>query len=222
MFSNVNPKPIRDIEWGWVRRYTTSAGWVVKDPLGFIRMPNLDDYFDWGQFEVREPMKTEVDWRPDEGLTLGTRNLKSVFTTAARFLGYETLLLEMPDLSEIANGFIEWNEKLLNLWGGKMDYFMIGDDYASSSGLMMSPMLWREWIGPHIEELIDLAKGYDLQVIFHSDGDFHELLPDLCGMGVDVINYERVGKMAQFETGDFWQGVEFWENDIPLKNERTV
>ena len=191
-FANVLPRQLTSIPWGWENKTISGGEWqqatFVSKPLGRIEMPNLVAHFDWMSFVVE-----------GRGVPLGTRNMKSIFTTAARFLGYEELLTKQPDLSEITHHFLVWNKKLLEAWSGHLLYFMLGDDIAGNNGLFVDPKRWRKWIYGEQARLLALAKQYGLETIYHSDGDISAILPDLLASPlVDVINYEPVGGMEAF------------------------
>lgn len=187
-FANVKPVQIAQIPWGWTNETTSDGLIFVKEHPGEIRMPALTDYFDWTRFEIRTPLGES------NAFDLGTVNMKSIFTTAARFLGYEYLLTEQPNLEPITWEFFLWNERLLETLPS-IRYFVIGDDVASRKGLMVSPDTWRVWIRPNLYSLIDLGRRHGCQVIYHSDGDISEILPDLKDMGVFAVDGELVGHM---------------------------
>jgi len=203
-FANIKPTQTEPIPWGWTNETTADGLVFVKEHPGRIEMPRLKNYFDWNRYEVVCP--------PERGtFDLGTTNMKSTFTTAARFLGYETLLTEQPDLGPIAYQFYDWNQRLLERIQG-IKYFIIGDDIAHKGGLMMSPDLWRRWIRPYLKMLIELAKGYGCQVVYHSDGDIAEIINDLADLGVFAIDGERVGRMVDADLP-----VQFYENTDPFR-----
>lgn len=188
--ANVLPVQHTRIPWGWKNATIDSQlcgkETYVIEPKGDLEMPDLCSYFDWSNFIV-------------EGLPsiapLGTRNYKSIFTTAVRLLGFERLLIELPDLTGVADKFLEWNEELLCCWHGHLGYFFIGDDFAGNNGLFMDPDVWRSWLGPYYRKMIDLGHEGRCDVIFHSDGDIYDILPDLSKMGVEYVSYEAVGRM---------------------------
>lgn len=219
MFCNVIPQQLRPIPWGWVNR-VTEHGTFVATPTGEIRMPRLVEHFDWSDFHVQT---VPPAWK-QSARGLGTRNFKSIFTTAARFLGYERLLLEEPDLAPIADEFVRWNRRLLESWPASgiapLRYFMIGDDFAYNHGLLMHPDWWREWIKPQLAKLFALGHEHECVVIFHSDGDIWEVLDDLVELGAAVLNGELVGQMRRLLDPPFcadgrvqYRGVPFWENE---------
>lgn len=129
MFINIRPRIFSEIPWGWKNK-DTDQGPVVVESLGEIRMPKLKFHFDWKHFEAYFP---EPEWcifgQPNR---MGTRDMKSVFFTGVRFLGWEKMWLKLHygdlNLKPITDEYLAWNEKLLKVTNGALSYFMIGDD----------------------------------------------------------------------------------------------
>jgi uroporphyrinogen decarboxylase len=65
-----------------------------------------------------------------------------------------------------------------------------GDDYASNTGMFMSPAMFHTFIQPCIERQVNVIKEYDpgLKIMFHSDGAIAGLIPDLIALAIDVIH----------------------------------
>ncbi|MBE3088586.1 MAG: hypothetical protein IMZ71_05690 [Chloroflexi bacterium] len=201
LFANVIPKQKIPIPWGWKNRKTPSGLFVVTNP-GAIRMPQLCKYFDWSEFVVEDMAK---------GRPFGTRNMKSVFTTATRFMGWEELLIQRPPLDEITRGFLEWNARLCEAWDGRLEWFMLGDDIAYNRGLLIRPDWWREWVKPEYVKLVEFARRRAMKVVFHSDGDLFDVLDDFAEMGVDALNYQPIGRMRGL--GGEWEGMALIRNE---------
>ena len=77
LFANVIPVQRLPIPWGW-KNVKTDAGVFAANPPGAIKMPDLCRHFNWSEYIVEGMSK---------GLPLGTRDMKSVFITATRFMG---------------------------------------------------------------------------------------------------------------------------------------
>jgi uroporphyrinogen decarboxylase len=71
-----------------------------------------------------------------------------------------------------------------------VDVLRIGDDIATQESLLISPRLYRERIKPHHASVIAAARAVNprIQVLYHSDGNLTDLLPDLIEIGVTAIN----------------------------------
>lgn len=72
-----------------------------------------------------------------------------------------------------------------------------GDDLGIQTGLPMSPDMWRKWLKPYYKEIFRLVKNPGDLVFLHSDGDIHEIIPDLIECGVDILNIQG-GKYEMF------------------------
>jgi uroporphyrinogen decarboxylase len=87
---------------------------------------------------------------------------------------------------------IEGLLKLALQAGGK--YFdmveLPGDDYAGNTNTLMSPAMFRKFIKPCIQRLVNVIKGHNphTKVMLHSDGAITKLLPDMISIGIDVIH----------------------------------
>ena len=185
LFANVIPVQRMRIPWGWENK-RTPHGFFSVNPPGKIAMPDLTKYFYWDQYIV-EDMGFAADF--------GTRNMKSIFITASRFLGWEELLISEPDLSPITDGYLAWNSRLAAAWDGRLKWFMLGDDVAYNRGLLIRPDWFRQWIIPQHKRLVDAAHGWGMKVILHSDGDLWDVLDDYANLGVDALCYQPVNRM---------------------------
>ena len=121
------------------------------------------------------------------------------FQTACDLRGTETFLMDMALEPEFAKTLLEKvtsiMESLLALAmqaGGK--YFNMielpGDDYAGNTNMIISPVMFRKFIKPCIERLVNVVKEHnpDVKVMLHSDGAIINLLPDIIDLGIDVVH----------------------------------
>ena len=77
---------------------------------------------------------------------------------------------------------------------------------------MLSPDLIRTFVLPGARQLVDQAKSYGFKVMHHSCGAVREIIPDLIGIGVDVIHPIQalaVGMEPQALKRDFGSRVSF-------------
>ena len=70
----------------------------------------------------------------------------------------------------------------------EIDGVLLGSDWGSQRGLLMSPEVWDDMIRPGEQKDYDLIHGYGKDVWVHSCGDVHVLIPRLIEMGLDVLN----------------------------------
>jgi uroporphyrinogen decarboxylase len=108
-----------------------------------------------------------------------------------RFL--ENMLLE-PEFAQALLWKIEGLCKtlmghFLDEAGDSLDMVKIGDDLGAQENLMISPSTYREMLKPVHADLIAFIKSRTkAKILFHSDGDIFDLVPDLVEIGVDVLN----------------------------------
>jgi uroporphyrinogen decarboxylase len=69
-----------------------------------------------------------------------------------------------------------------------LDGILLGSDWGSQRGLLMSPNLWREMIAQGELAEYRIIKAGHKNLWIHSCGDIVSILPDLVEMGVEVIN----------------------------------
>jgi len=121
------------------------------------------------------------------------------FQTACDLRGTENFLMDLTLRPEFAQALLDKVtsaiDGLLHLAlqaGGKW-FDMVelpGDDYAGNTSTIISPAMFRSFIAPCLARLINTIKEYNPHtcVMLHSDGAITKLLPDIVGLGVDVIH----------------------------------
>lgn len=68
------------------------------------------------------------------------------------------------------------------------EIIVLGDDYAGNQGPMMSPAMFRHFILPRLERMVDLIHEEGALCIKHSDGNLYSLLDMIVSAGPDGIN----------------------------------
>ncbi|HOD93401.1 MAG TPA: uroporphyrinogen decarboxylase family protein [Clostridia bacterium] len=134
--------------------------------------------------------------------------------------GIENFLADMACEKEFSmnllNTIIRKNMVMLEnlITNEYIDGVLLGSDWGSQKSLLMSPVLWREMIKPGEKKEYDLIHTYKKDVWVHSCGNVRQILPDLCDMGVDVLNPIQPECMDIYEIkesfGDklaFWGGI---------------
>ena len=91
-------------------------------------------------------------------------------------------------LERITDILVEVTRRLLDTAGDDIDMVYFYDDIGSNLSLLISKKMWRTFIRPCHQKLIDVAKQRSKQVMYHTDGAVRPLIPDLIEMGVDVLN----------------------------------
>ncbi|GAI15838.1 unnamed protein product, partial [marine sediment metagenome] len=120
----------------------------------------------------------------------------SVFKLAMYLRGMDKFLMDLvlnPKLVEALVGkllefHLEHNRRIFEAAAKEIDIFMLGDDFGSENGLLISLPMFRRFFKPALRCLIDSAKKFNLKTMLHSCGAVREIIPDLIGMGLDILN----------------------------------
>jgi len=96
----------------------------------------------------------------------------------------------------------------------EIDGVLLGSDWGSQTGLLMSPETWDDLIRPGEEKEYKLIHSYGKDVWVHSCGCIDVLIPRLIEMGVDVLNpvqpecMDIAGLKAEYgHMLTFWGGI---------------
>lgn len=160
--------------------------------------PARVDDFDWpdpSKYIDPEECRRVVSQAPQDYAVLGAL-WSAHFQDACAAFGMETALVKMvtePEMFDAVIGritdfYLRANEIFYEATQGKLDAVLIGNDFGSQTGLMLSADLIRQHVWPGTKKLIEQAKEYGLTVIHHACGAIHEIIPDLIALGVDVIH----------------------------------
>jgi uroporphyrinogen decarboxylase len=102
-------------------------------------------------------------------------------------------LIENPDLvhyclSKLFDFCYENTSRIYDQLPGKIDLSYVAEDFGSQENLLVSRRLIMEFFLPQMKRMIDLIHQNDAFVIFHSDGAIREIIPDMIGIGIDILN----------------------------------
>ena len=96
----------------------------------------------------------------------------------------------------------------------EIDGVLLGSDWGSQHGLLMSPDMWRECIAPGELREYKLIHEAGKDVWLHSCGNIEAILDDLVEMGLDVLNPVQPECMDIYKLKDqygarlsFWGGI---------------
>ena len=161
-----------------------------------------------GPIETMEDLKNYLPPDPDVSHRLGNlqelvRGFKGektiIFHHRAAFMwsaylnGMDNLLMNFLIQPEFAHALLDKvlkiNEKVIrNAVGTGADIIVLGDDYASNNGPLMSPDIFREFILPRLKRVVDAVHEEGGYVIKHSDGNIWPLLDMVIDVGIDGLN----------------------------------
>jgi uroporphyrinogen decarboxylase len=166
----------------------------------------FEDYSDpsrVGDFDWPDPSKyiepaecrRVVEAAPKDCAVLGVV-WSAHFQDACAAFGMEAALMKMstePEMfraviDRITEFYLQANDLFYRAAKGRLDAVLIGNDFGSQTGLILSPALIREHVWPGARRLVAQAKSHGLKVIHHSCGAIHDLIPDLIALGADTIH----------------------------------
>ena len=90
-------------------------------------------------------------------------------------------------LAHIREYFLAYNQKVFEAAKGKIDIFMMGDDFGTQNALMMDVPKWRRFFREGFRAYIDLAHQYGIKVMHHTCGSVVELIPEFIDSGLDIL-----------------------------------
>jgi len=162
-------------EWGRVWRKGWYAGGVVETEADVERYTPPLDLAD----RCFDPARTEqvMERYPDHCFIYGSH--VAPFTSAYLAMGmdrfFQDLYKRPAFIHRLLENRTEWCiamfERAVSL-GAKL--LVLGEDAAHNGGPMISPQMWREFVLPHHQRIVEEAGA---PVIWHSDGNILPLLP---------------------------------------------
>ncbi|MCE5237358.1 hypothetical protein LLH23_02580, partial [bacterium] len=194
--------------WGVRRRPRTVTGgsytWtyqhVVQSPLqaaqtaadieAYARWPSADW---WDYAQLRKQCRAQAGYAV---VNAGDRLDRTAQLKPMMYLrGMEQTYLDLalnPDVAEaiiahIVAYFLQYNECVFVAAGDAIDIFMMGDDFGTQTGPMMSLDTWRRFFREGFRRYIELAHGYGIKVMHHTCGSVVELIPEFIECGLDVL-----------------------------------
>ena len=185
---------LRRDEWGvlWRQLMFGVAGHPVERPLD--DWSRLDDYrapevpprsgpiFEREQEQARQHQEEYF-------LKSGWISIFEVMHAVRRF---EDVLMDLaedsPQLHRLADLITEYQLQQIHfLLARGVDAVQFGDDFATQSGLMFSPEIWRHFFKPRFERLMAPIHRAGKKVFFHTCGAASALLDELADLGVHAL-----------------------------------
>jgi uroporphyrinogen decarboxylase len=163
----------------------------------------------------------------------------SIFQACTLIRGMEQFLTDLVINKKLANALLE---RMLDIQSVKMKNFLeetgefldvlcIGDDFGGQSGLLVSPLMFKQMIKPYIKSYLEIVKsGTDAKINLHSCGAIQDILPDLIEIGVDIINPVQVSAAGMDPAAlkkrfgkdlSFWGGIDT-QNILPSRSPAEV
>jgi len=130
-----------------------------------------------------------------EGVAVVGQMSQTIFELAWALRGMEALLLDLALNPGFAAALLDRITDIRcsmarRFAQGGVDVLRLGDDIGSQRGLLMSPATWRQWLKPRLARVIEAARSVapTIPVKYHTDGQASEAIPELCEIGVTILN----------------------------------
>ena len=157
-------------------------GWQEK-----IKMPDLSAY-DWETLAA----KTTAGWDRENKVSL-CMLLNGPFERMMSLMGFENALCafyETPDeVKEFFAAVTEHKCRYIHILKKYYDLDIIAfhDDWGNNQNMFFSMEMWREFIKPCIQKVIDAVHAEGMIFEMHSCGYIRPTIPELVEMGIDSI-----------------------------------
>jgi uroporphyrinogen decarboxylase len=181
-------------EWGIQRQLnaTKTQSRVIRHPLKGAE--GLDQYVfpdpeAPGRFDSAEKLASL--WGDEYAISASPAD--GFFLQGWYLRGFEDLILDMHSNPAFVDQLFD---KLLEFYlsAGRhlaeigVDIYVLSDDVAMQTGLIISPRLWRRYVKPRVAKLVSSLKQLGMRTLYHSDGNVEPLIPDLIEVGIDALN----------------------------------
>ena len=109
--------------------------------------------------------------------------------------GVEQIMLDLalsPEIVDCINEhivtyFLELNRRVFESAQGGIDIFMMGDDFGTQTGPLLSVEMWKRFYEPGFRKYIELAHRYGIKVMHHTCGSVRPLIPLFIDAGLDIL-----------------------------------
>lgn len=175
---------------------------VATSPLASAAtVEEIDDYAhwpspDWFDYSDIEAQCESVRQQERVVVFMGDRLNRIAQLKPAMYLrGIEQIFLDLrlnADLakaiiSRIRHFYCSYVERIFNAAQGKLDILLMGDDFGSQNGPLLSPAMWVDFLGQGFAEYVDIARSYNVRAMHHTCGGVRPLIPLMIERGLDVL-----------------------------------
>ena len=181
----------RDVDYG-----TGSYRECVSHPLaGYKTVDEIEANYTW-------PDINDYDFTSIKDQIKGWNDYPVSGGGSEPFLDYKNLrgqqqgYIDLFRYPEIANYCLdklfdfryEYTRRIYREIPGRVTFSYVAEDFGAQNGLLISPKMIRETFLPRMKRMNELAHDNGVHVFFHSDGAINEIIPDMIGIGIDILN----------------------------------
>ena len=167
-----------------------------EPPLGDYETVEELESFPWPQADWFDYSKVRQDlaiWADEFAIAYTG---PSVFQHPTLFRGISRMLLEMasePELTtyildKVTGFYYDYSSRIFEEAGDLIDILRLADDIGAQQNLFISPSMLSHYFGHRIQLFAELAHQHDIKLMFHTDGNVRQAIPDLIEWGVDILD----------------------------------
>jgi uroporphyrinogen decarboxylase len=174
--------------WGPMREDTQGA---LADASSLAEL----EAFDWPTPDCldRSQLKEQCRRYEQHALLYG---FADVWQRAALVRGWEAMFLDMAERPEwvhflcrtFTDFYLEDYTRAAETTGGRIDLYLVISDLGSQHGPLISLGMFRQFVAPYLKEMVERIHRLGGRAMFHSCGMVRPFIPDLIGLGVDVLD----------------------------------
>ena len=183
------------IRWRNVRNEFGAYTEIVRHPLAGdeatlndYEIPDPNDPSHYASFIKAKEMYGDRKW------LVGSSQI-SVFEAAWYLRGMTQLMMDMYDNPDYVHALMDKVMEFpmtacLRYIDLGADMVWLGDDVATQQGMLMSLDTWRTFLKPRYARMIETfkARNPEVYVAYHSCGNCMDILDEMVGIGLDVLN----------------------------------
>ncbi len=119
-----------------------------------------------------------------------------VWQRPALVRGWEGMFLDMVERPDwvhflcrtFTDFYLEDYTRAAEASGGRIDLYLLISDLGSQKGPLISLAMFRQFVAPYLQEMIDRIHALGGRVVYHSCGLIHSFIPELIRLGIDVLD----------------------------------
>ncbi len=185
-------------EWGalWHKTEIENMGQIVEYPVAnwdqdaqYV-FPNPDDPTRFDRMEA------QLSKHPD---IYAVAMAETVLTLWERYYSLRGFTQALMDFCLFPDRMHEWLDRILDFhirimrnlsarFQGRIDAFLVSDDWGTETTTLVAPAVWREFFKDRYHSLCDAIHDAGMHAILHTDGRINDLIPDFIEVGFDALN----------------------------------
>ena len=165
----------------------------------------IKDSQTWQAAKARmAPSRERVNWA-ELDRNFKTARAKGAWINVAPWMGFDVVCTRMVDSQTVLMALAEdpgWVVDMFNtgcdltlalcdmIWeaGYHFDELLWFDDMAYKMGLLISKKMWRNYLRPYQQRMVDWGHQHRIPVQLHCCGNVSSLIPELIELGIDALN----------------------------------